>query len=134
MIGDAWMSEHLIKYIGRINHNSSIIQITKKDNSSVITFYNFLNMRIMSNGMPVEGIVYLTIEKNDNIDAQKVVFETVCKFLGIMDNNLPDEEIHHDVDNVYYYDQSKVHWANFGSMCHVMFELDIKLKLSKKEK
>tara|TARA_R110000824_G_scaffold356946_1_gene544258 strand:+ start:135 stop:404 length:270 start_codon:yes stop_codon:yes gene_type:complete len=88
----------------------------------------------MSNGMPVEGIVYLTIEKNENIDAQKLVFETVCKFLGIMDNNLPDEEIHHDVDNVYYYDQGKVHWANFGSMAHVMFELDIKIKLSKKEK
>ena len=88
----------------------------------------------MSNGMPVSGIVILTIEDNYNIDAQKVIFEQVCRFLGLMDNNLPKEEIKHDVDNIYYYDQGEIHWNNFGSMQHVMRELDIKitLKLEKK--
>ena len=91
-------------------------------------------MRIMGNGMSVKGIVILTIEENYHLVEQTKVFETVCKYMGLMDNNLPDEEIHHDVDNVYYYDQSKVHWVNFHDMLDAMEMLGIKItrKLEKK--
>ena len=134
MIGDAWMSEHLTKYIGKINHNSSIIQIPKKDNSSVITFYNFLNMRIMGNGMSVKGIVILTIEENYNLVEQTKVFETVCKYMGLMDNNSPKEEIHHREDASWYYDQAEIPWLKFHDMLDAMEILGIKItrKLEKK--
>ena len=88
----------------------------------------------MGNGMSVKGVVILTIEENYHLDGQIVVFNTVCKYMGLMDNNLPEEEIHHLEHNQYYYDQAEIPWLNFHSMMDAMRELDIKitLKLEKK--
>jgi hypothetical protein len=84
----------------------------------------------MSNGMPVSGIVYLTIPNNENIEEQKKVFESICRFLGLMDNNLPKEEIHHVQDNIYYYDQGQIHWSNSASMFQTLNVLEIDYKLT----
>ena len=88
----------------------------------------------MGNGMSVKGIVILTIEENYNLVEQTKVFETVCKYMGLMDNNFPKEEIKHDVDNIYYYDQAEISWLKFHDMLDAMEILDIKitLKLEKK--
>ena len=88
----------------------------------------------MSNGMSVSGIINLTIEKNYHLDGQIVVFETICKYMGLMGNNSPDEEIHHAEDNVYYYDQAEIPWINFHSMLDAMRELDIKITLKRQPK
>lgn len=82
----------------------------------------------------ITGTVYLSIEDNYHLDAQIKVFETVCKYLGLMDNNLPDEEIHYAEPNLYYYDQGKTNFWAIRSMSIVMQELDIKITLKRQPK
>jgi hypothetical protein len=91
-------------------------------------------MNDMSNGMSVKGIVILTIEENYNLVEQTKVFETVCKYMGLMDNNLPKEEIHHREDASWYYDQAEISWLKFHDMLDAMNILGIKItrKLEKK--
>lgn len=91
-------------------------------------------MNDMSNGMSVKGIVILTIEENYNLVEQTKVFETVCKYMGLMDNNFPKEEIHHREDASWYYDQAEIPWIAFHDMLDAMNILDIKItrKLEKK--
>jgi len=84
-------------------------------------------MRIMSNGMSVKGIVILTIEENYNLVEQTKVFVTVCKYMGLMDNNSPKEEIHHREDASWYYDQAEIPWLKFHDMLDAMEMLDIKI-------
>ena len=80
-------------------------------------------MRIMT--------VYITIVENDNLDAQINLFNTIAKYLGLMDNNLPDEEIHHAEDNVYYYNQDKINMNKFADFVNSLHDLDINLNLTK---
>lgn len=89
----------------------------------------------MSNGMSVKGIVILTIEENYNLVEQTKVFETVCKYMGLMDNNSPKEEIHHREDASWYYDQAILSdMSKFHDMLDAMEILGIKItrKLEKK--
>ena len=74
----------------------------------------------MSNGMSVKGIVILTIEENYNLVEQTKVFVTVCKYMGLMDNNSPKEEIHHREDASWYYDQAEIPWLKFHDMLDAM--------------
>ncbi len=71
--------------------------------------------------------IYLTITPNYNLDAQIKVFKSVAKYLGLMDNNLPDEEIHHVHDNVFFYNQAKINFSNFEDFCNILHDLDIKI-------
>lgn len=75
--------------------------------------------------------VYITIVENDNLDAQTNVFNTIAKYLGLMNNNLPDEEIHHAEDNVYYYNQDKINMTKFADFVNSLHDLDINLNLTK---
>ncbi len=76
-------------------------------------------------------IVYITIVENDNLDAQINVFNTIAKYLGLMENNLPDEEIHHVYTNVYYYNQDKINMTRFADFVNSLHDLDINLNLTK---
>ncbi len=76
------------------------------------------------------NLINLRIQKNENLDAQIKIFKHVAEYLGLMNNNLPEEEIHHDVDNLFFYDDSKLNKVTFGAFCDVLFELDIKIFLS----
>ncbi len=75
--------------------------------------------------------IYLTIAPNYNLDAQIKVFKSVAECLGLMNNNLPDEEIHHYVDNVFFYDESKVNNLNIFKLLNILHDLDIKITLKK---
>ena len=88
----------------------------------------------MGNGMSVKGIVILTIEENYDLVEQTKVFVTVCKYMGLMDNNFPKEEIHHREDASWYYDQAEISWLKFHDMLDAMEILGIKItrKLEKK--
>lgn len=85
----------------------------------------------MKNEMIVSGTIYLTIEKNYHLDEQVVVFETVCKYMGLMDNNCPNEEIHHAEDNIWFYDQGEVSSISLHRLLDTMRMLDIKITLKK---
>ena len=76
-------------------------------------------------------IVYITIVENDNLDAQINVFNTIAKYLGLMENNLHDEEIHHVYTNVYYYNQDKINMTRFADFVNSLHDLDINLNLTK---
>ncbi len=75
--------------------------------------------------------INLTITPNYNLDAQIKVFKSVAKYLGLMDNNLPDQEIHHIQDNVFFYNQEKINFRNFEDFCNILHDLDIKITLKK---
>jgi hypothetical protein len=77
--------------------------------------------------------INLTITPNYNLDAQLKVFKSVAKYLGLMDNNLPDQEIHHDVDNVFFYNQDKINFNTFEDFCNILHDLDIKFTLKKSQ-
>lgn len=73
------------------------------------------------------GTVYLSIEKNYNLNAQIKIFESICYYLGLMENNIPDEEIHQSEHNLYYFNKSKINTLVLKQMFLVMQELDIKI-------
>ncbi len=77
--------------------------------------------------------INLTITPNYNLDAQLKVFKSVAKYLGLMDNNLPDSEIHHAQDNVFFYNQDKINFRNFEDFCNILHDLDINFTLKKSQ-